>query len=232
MYCVQCGAGGAARFCRECGKSQSLDIQDGSTVFVEPNTAVSKASLTDDWAQGLDYHRLLEFDEPRKRLVAASKRSKSGVTGDDVLAIFEAVSPSKISWSKLTHAIVPFVDKLGIRTSNRTQADWQAPAGRVLLAYLCTLASHSLEVTEVQQEEDSCILSAKIPLGIITNSGKVTTKLETQSGWVRATMVVTISGQFYDWGRSKRLLEDFLAGINADLMEQDASGKAKLRRVA
>jgi hypothetical protein len=93
---------------------------------------------------------------------------------------------------------------------NQTQAIWQFDAGRVLLATLCSLAFKSLEVTDVQHEKDSCLLSTKIPIGIITNPGKVAIKIETNSGWVRATMSVTISGQWYDWGKSKRLLEDLL----------------------
>ena len=127
---------------------------------------------------------------------------------------------------------MPIVDKLGIRTTNQSQAVWQVDAGRVLLAYLCSLASKSLEVTDVQQEVDSCSLSAKIPLGIITNPGKVVTKLESNSGWVRATLVVTISGQWYDWGKSKRLIEDILVGINADLIDQNAGQTVPFQRVS
>jgi hypothetical protein len=81
---------------------------------------------------------------------------------------------------------------------NQTQAIWQFDAGRVLLATLCSLAFKSLEVTDVQHEKDSCLLSTKIPIGIITNPGKVAIKIETNSGWVRATMSVTISGQWFD----------------------------------
>jgi len=154
------------------------------------------------------------------------------VTGDDILAILEAVSPSKISLSKLTHAMVPVMDKLGFRTSQQSQAVWQAEPGRVMLAFLCVLAWKSLTVDEVQQTSDQCVLVAKLPLGVITNPGKLLARLETKSGWVRASLAVTISGQWYDWGKSKRLIEDILSGINLDLTDQYSGRSVVYQRVA
>lgn len=232
MYCVHCGADGAATFCCNCGKKQTESRTDHSKRVIGRDIPSPTCDVEYDWVKGLDYHRLLECETPRRRIAAASTKSHPGVTGEDILAVLEAVSPSKISWSKLTYAVVPIVDKLGIRTTKQLQAVWQVDGGRVLLAYLCTLASMSLEVTEVEQEQDACVLSAAIPLGVITNPGKVITKLEMKSGWVRASLVVTIAGQWFDWGKSKRMIEDILSGMNTDLMEQNNGRALAFQRVA
>lgn len=232
MYCVHCGAEGAATYCGKCGKLQKPSQTASSSRTDDSIVPASEVIDPTDWVTSLDYHRLLEFKEPRQRIVAASKKCRPGVTGEDVLAILEAVAISKVSLTKLTHAIVPIMDKLGFRTTNQSQSVWRVEAGRILLAYLCSLASKSLEVTDVEQKEDSCVLSAKIPLGIFTNPGKVITTLETNSGWVRVTLAATISGQWHDWGKSKRLIEDILAGINADLIDQSAGQAVPWQRVA
>ena len=111
MYCIHCGAEQAANYCRKCGKSQTVATSDASQVHDAQVIQTSQCIDRDDWVKHLDYHQLLRCEEPRRRIAAASSKSKPGVTGDDVLALFEAVSPTKLSISKLTHAIVPIVDK-------------------------------------------------------------------------------------------------------------------------
>jgi hypothetical protein len=222
MFCIHCGAGEAAAFCRQCGKSQALGNNAVAKKQANLQELPTESVSSNDWLNCLDYEQLLRYDEPRRRIAEASAKSKPGVTEDDFLALLQAVSPTKLSLSKLTYAIVPIIDKLGVRTTNQLQAVWYAEPGRVLLATLCSLAIKSLEVVDVQQEPHACALSASIPLGIITNTGKVLIKLETNSGWVRASMSVTIAGQWYDWGKSKRLMEELLHGLNADLMSQNA----------
>lgn len=223
MYCVHCGADGAAAYCRQCGKSQDADT---------PIVASLSPARPDAWSQQLQYRPLLEYDEPRARIRAASKQAKRGVSGDDVLAVLDAVIPSPIALSKVTHVMVPIVDRLGIRTQNELQAVWQAEPGRVLLGFVCSLATKSLDVSDVEQAAAECTLSAKLPLGILTNPGMVTAKFETHSGWVRGSFLITIAGQWYDWGKSKRLLEELVAGINHDLAGQTGDAQVRYQRVA
>jgi hypothetical protein len=223
MYCVHCGADGAAAFCRQCGKSQDADA---------PIVASLPPARPNAWTNQLQYRALLEYDEPRARIRAASKRAKTGISGEDVLAVLDAVIPSPIALSKVTHVMVPIVDRLGIRTKNELQAVWQAQPGRVLLGFVCSLATKSLSVTDVEQEAAECTLSANVPLGIFTNPGVVNAKFETQSGWVRGTFRITIAGQWYDWGKSKRLLEELVAGINHDLADQTGDSQIRYQRVA
>jgi hypothetical protein len=105
MYCIHCGADGAAAFCSKCGISQNLPAsssESGKTITPATDVIAKK-----NWATSLDYHRLLACEEPRQRIVAASKRSQPGVTGEDVLAILDAASITKVSLSHCRQRLPP-----------------------------------------------------------------------------------------------------------------------------
>tara|TARA_R110002049_G_scaffold2750_7_gene22094 strand:- start:38808 stop:39464 length:657 start_codon:yes stop_codon:yes gene_type:complete len=184
------------------------------------------------WTQTLDYANLTSQDEPRDRIAAAARSAENNLSGEDFLAIVDAVSPIGVSISKLTGAIVPIFDKLGFHTSHQSQGMFQAEPGRVLLATLCTLASRSLTIKDVHQGDNACSIVADIPLGIITNPGQVVVALELSGTAVIVSLSTRINGQWHDWGKSKRMIDDIYAAIQFDLTRQQQGTMAPFRRVA
>lgn len=243
MYCVHCGADNAATFCAACGRRQHVDrkVQFESDVVEadlsdsDPSSASSDGSTVQSsicWTESIQYETVLANPEPRERISAAGRRATEGVTGDDLLAVFDAVSPIGFSLGKFTNAILPIYDKLGIKTDRESQAMFDAPPGRVMLAVLCTLAAKSLAIADVRQDPNKCSLSAEIPSGLITNRGKLHVLISVQDLDVQVSLATTISGQWYDFGKSKRLIDEMFEAIHGDLTSQQSGRPPRYRRVA
>ncbi len=232
MFCVHCGAEGAATFCPLCGLHQQatdrsmppqLESGYGDEEIVEALVA---------WPESIQYETLLGDSEVRERIAAAARHATAGVTGEDLLAVFDAVSPIGFSLGKLTTAILPIYDKLGIKTQRQSQGIFDAAPGRVMLAVLCTLAAKSLVIAEVHQDADRCSLIADIPSGLITNRGQLAILIEMNQKYVQLSLATTISGQWYDWGKSQRMMDELFSAVHADLTEQQRGQAPRYRRVA
>ena len=154
------------------------------------------------------------------------------MTGDDLLAVFDAISPIGFSLGKFTHAILPIDDKRGIKTGHQSQGIFDSPPGRVILAVLCTLAGESLAIASVHQDPDTCSLSADIPSGLITNRGELHILIAVHELYVSMSLAATISGQWYDWGKSKRLADEIFSAVHGDLTNQQSGRPPQDRRVA
>ncbi|TWU56713.1 hypothetical protein Poly51_26300 [Rubripirellula tenax] len=246
MFCVHCGADGAARFCAACGKNQTdlagpfdtpevVDLDVALTHSIETSDAIVDAILVDDasdWTKSIQYQTVLNHPVARNRITASAKKSQPGVTGEDLLEVFDAVSPIGFSLAKFTKAILPIYDKLGIKTDRQAQSIFDAVPGRLMLATLCTIASKALVIDQVHQGPDQCSLSAELPSGLITNRGRIHILIEVCEGYSRITLNTTISGQLYDWGKSTRLMTDMLAEIHSDLTDQLSGHSPRYRRIA
>lgn len=93
-------------------------------------------------------------------------------TGDDLLAVFDAVSNVGFSLEKLSKAIVPISDKLGI------------------------------------------------------------IMLSEREGVVQAEISASISGQWYDWGKSQALIDAVCTNISRDLADQQTGKPPHVAKVA
>lgn len=246
MYCVHCGAAGAAKFCASCGQSQGsiqtsskphlTESSDGS-LTIGPRAAnnVEFAKALDqesDWTSSLDYELILGQIHARDRIAAASRDAGPSVTGDDILQVFDAISPIGFPLAKFTKAILPIYDKLGIKTDRRAQCIYDTAPGRLMLATLCAIASHALTIDEVQQAPQKCSLSTEIPSSLYTNRGRLNILIEDCQTYCQITMTTRISGQWYDWGKSNRLANNMLDAVLADLTDQQRGRCPQFRRVA
>ncbi|TWU45851.1 hypothetical protein Q31b_10270 [Novipirellula aureliae] len=222
MYCFQCGAAGAVAFCPACGQDQ---LASRRSVANETNTA------SIHWTDSIDYETIIAHPDVRSRLGAIRPCGMRGLSGEDLLSIFDAVSPIGFSLGKLTTAILPIYDKLGIKTDYQSEALCDAPTGRVMLAVLSSLAIKSLAIAEVQQGETQCLLISDIPAGLITNRGRMNILLEKENALVRVSMASTISAQWYDWGKSKNLQQSLFDEIRRELLDQ-GFGQEPAQRIA
>jgi hypothetical protein len=183
-----------------------------------------------DWVHSLDYETVLHTAVPRERIAMATRRVKAGVGGEDLLKLFDKVSPYGIPLAKLNNAVLPIYEKLGIKTGQQFSLSFNAPAGHVMLALLCALAERGLGISDVQQAVDRCTLVAEVPLGFITNRGRLMINLQSQvSGQIELAIATEILGQVFDWGRSKRLSDELSAAIHRELAAITASAMYQSR---
>jgi hypothetical protein len=89
-----------------------------------------------------------------------------------------------------------------------------------------------LKINEVQQSSQACCLNAKIPSGIITNGGLLRIVLTQLTGAVQVDISATISGQWYDWGKSQGLIEALCKIVSRDLNDQQTGQPPRLGQVA
>lgn len=240
MYCVHCGADGAATFCAACGRRQrdeldaSQETGERPETIPDPHQDVVLATLVArvDWTESIQYQTVLGSSEVRERISSAGKQSKASITGDDLLAIFDAVSPLGVSLEKLTNAILPIYDRFGIKINRDSQGVFDAPRGRVMLAVLCTLAAKSFTIDKVLQDHDQCSFHALIPTGLMTNKGRLEIRISPESQCVRVSIGITISGQWYDFGKSSRMLDEIFASIFENLTAQLSGNSPRYLRVA
>jgi hypothetical protein len=212
----------------------STEANHGQTDICDSGSGPEASHLPKSvcWTESLQYDVVLASPEPRKRISAASRDARKGVTGEDLLAVFDAVSPIGFSLGKLSNAILPIYDKLGIKIDRESQALFDAPPGRVILAVLCTLATKSLAIADVRQDSSRCSLSADLPWGLMTNPGKLHALIMADDPYIRVSIAMRISGQWYDFGKTKRLIDEMFEAIHGDLISQQSGRPSGYRRVA
>lgn len=221
--------------------TENAEMSDGLLESTPGLTPISTSDLhhdpmpivkLNDWTMQLNYENLLSVPTARARIAASGRGASIGLTSQDLLAIFDAVSPIGISLGKLNTALLPIYDKLGIKTLRWAQNRFVAPPGRVLLALLCVMARESLTVTEVQQDVDLCQIAVDIPSSLVTNPGQLFVVLQTDSTGVYLEMRTRIPGQLVDFGKSKRLIQTVLTGIASDLQSQLSGSRVSILRAA
>ena len=235
MFCIHCGVAGAAAFCPACGQKQVVNSTpavrvDPRSSFDNENSELVIPLVVEpmlepqvDWTQSLSYEAVLANPEARSRIVAAGAGNSQGLTAEDLLKIFDAVSPLGVSLEKLSGALLPICDKIGIKMQRAAGAIYQGPPGRVLLATMCALSASGLEISEAHQQQNECGLVAKIPYSLYTNPGQLLASLRVIEGSVMVQLEARISGQYYDWGKSKRMIAHLLQAIRNDLYAQSTS---------
>jgi len=136
------------------------------------------AERSGDWADETVYEQLLKFPDVRERIARAGQRSRKAMTGEEMLALFDSIVPTGVSLEKLTGALLPIFDRMGIKTGKQSSVTLRVRAGHGVVATLCALASQGYELQKVDQSADGCVLTALIPSNLWTNRGELVVALE------------------------------------------------------
>ena len=113
-------------------------------------------------------------------------------------------------WAQSLHT------KLGIKTGKADSRFIARPAGEVLVALLCSLARHGREVREAQQTPDGCIIVASLPSDLLALEGDLIIAVARRPEGVQVEAHTDIKGQMFDWGKSRRCLEELFAELQAE----------------
>jgi hypothetical protein len=219
MFCSQCGQHAAGNFCCHCGAKlavvDSAPQADPAAGQLVPTLYVPAELVEADWSDEIRYDVLIAHAEVRSRIADAARRHREKITGEEILALLDAVASPPVSMEKLGRALLPVYSKLGIRTGKSASQVLSLPPGRVLLAVLCSLASQGITVKQVEQALDACTLTCSVPSNVWSMSGEVTVAIRRLATRTLIDAHVTIPGQLYDWGKSRTILDHLLSGTTA-----------------
>jgi len=214
MFCSHCGSRAAGNFCHHCG-TPLLEIVAVVPESPEPPPSETPATvLPCDWSQEIEYARLLQYPEVRARLATAGSQAKSRISGEQVLEVFDALVPTGVSLSKLVGVLAPLYSRMGINTGKSAMQRLDLPPGQVLAGLLCTLAQDGIELADVEQAVDGCVLQATIPSDLWSLAGQLIVSVKADRHGTEVEAATKIPGQLYDWGKSKRLLDRLFREIS------------------
>jgi hypothetical protein len=212
MYCSHCGVKAAGNFCHSCGAmlaahAPRIVIQNEPLIPAQDELVPLPNEPLGDWQQEVCYARLLLHEPVRQAIARAGKQRGVSITGEQLLAAFDVISPVGFSLEKLAGLINPLYSKWGIKTGKSATQRFSLPPGRVLAALLCSFAAQGIELTQVDQAEDGCVLTGTIPSTICSFAGELVVSVHRESAFTSVEAAAKIPGAWYDWGKSKRILD-------------------------
>jgi hypothetical protein len=202
MFCSNCGAQVNGKFCSNCGAAVGAN---NTSEFDAPH----------DWAEEVKYERLVRVPEIRELISKHASMANKSFSGEDFLAFADKVIPSGVSIEKLASALQPIYTQMGIKTGKESNETLAIPIGKVIVTALCSLARHGQVLQQVRQFEDGCLLEATLPSDLWSFAGTLYISVRKAPTGTRVEGATTITGQLFDWGKSKRCLETLFADIKA-----------------
>jgi hypothetical protein len=174
-----------------------------------------------DWSEEIRYAVLTAIPEVRDRIAHATAGARKGISADDFLGAADKLLDKSLGMplpmATVADVVEPIYERMGIRTSKRRAGDVQWPAGRVIVAILCSLASRSISIVKVEQAGDGCVIEAKVPSSprAMAASLLVTaSRAQSNAAGAHVEAAATVQGQLFDWGLSKSVLDHLFADID------------------
>jgi hypothetical protein len=203
MYSSQCGAKADGKFCSQFGAP--LNDTNRSTDF------------SVDWSAITDYEELLLVREVRELIARHAAMAKKRMSAEDFLSLCDNLfSPFKGVSSKTVVGIAqPLFAKLGVKTGNTRSQVFDRPIGRIIVGALCSLARHGRPITQARPLPDCCALEATLPSDVYSSDATVAINISRIKASILVEATATVPGQIYNWGKSKRCLDDLFADLGA-----------------
>lgn len=217
MFCSECGTKAHGKFCFQCGAAlqSSTDVllllKDQEIVEAEcaPNFTA--------WEHDARYENIVRVEVVRTTIAQHAIKASKGLSGEQILALYDKVIASPVPLEKLAGVIQPLYASWGVRTGKERVELINAPIGRTIARTLCSLAKHSQTFDRAEQHETGCILYAELPSSLTALKGQLIISLLRHEQQTQVTASTNIPGQFFDWGKSTRALEQFFTEIRTDL---------------
>jgi hypothetical protein len=207
MYCTNCGLMGTGNFCAACG-TRLLPVPGN-----EPPQVLPAAG----WEHEVRYEVLLQFPEVRNRLAKCSNGSTKKMTGEEWLGLYDqAFKPlTGVSMKTVAMIVAPLYAKIGIKTGKTRLEVVNEPSGRMIVNALCALAEAGLPLSEVHQGESGVVIEAKLPSDLWAFEGQLLVTIERAGTATKIEAATNIPGQWFDWGKSTRCLEQLFGRLHA-----------------
>jgi hypothetical protein len=220
MFCSDCGQRASGKFCWNCGQPLAQSGGENQRVSVVA-IATEDVDLTEvHWTELTNCEALLQVAEVRDRIARHATRSQKKVSGEEFLeACDKVLSPitGGVPLTLIANLTQPISTRLGLKTGKSRTERVAQPPGAVIVAILCSLAEHGQKLGEVTQHAAGCTIRAALPSDMFSLKGDLVVDVRAESSAPRSTTIVeaaiTIPGQIYDWGKSKRGLEHLFVDL-------------------
>jgi hypothetical protein len=206
MFCSECGAKSDGKYCWSCGKP--LRQQASNNV----------STLPVDWTKITNYETLIRVPEVRDRIARHAARAKKRMSGEQFLEICDKlVSPLSggVPLTAIAALAQPLTERLGIKTGKSRIEQFHEPPGTMLVAVLCSLAQNGQELRNIEQAEAGCLLKAALPSDLWSFAGDLAVAVRVEQSATAIEAAATIKGQYYDWGKSRRAIEQLFSDVTA-----------------
>lgn len=210
MFCSECGAKAAGKFCSSCGHRL------GTVAPAEKATAI-------DWSDVVDYEQLLAIPAVRERIARSAASSKKSLTGEEYLDMCGKVLgsaagiPVSLPMSSIARFAQSTYSKLGVKTGkSRCEFIAQQP-GNVLVTILCSLAREGRAIRDVRQLQQSCMIVAALPSDLFALEGELVISVTRHQTGSIVEARTEIAGQVFDWGKSTRCLDRLFAELASSI---------------
>ena len=224
MYCSECGQQASGKFCSYCGHKLAVPGSGNSVPEVrildeshlQQQTPELAVGLPDNWDQEVRYETLLAVPSVRETINRHASMARKKLSGEDFLKICDKVMPIGVPMEKIASLIQPFYARLGISTGKQRVGHVRAPAGRVMLRMLCSLARHGQSLRVVKQADDGCSFEAVLPSDICALEGDLLVGVRKLNDMTEVVAATKIPGQLFDLGKSNRALDALFADLQQD----------------
>lgn len=209
MFCSECGVEAVGKFCWSCGRPLKQLPAAANGEHERPESPV-------DWTNLLDCQALLAIPAVRDRIAQHAARATKRLSGDDFLEGCDKVLGSLTGGVPLTliaKIAQPLNKKLGLKTGKERCERLADRPGSVIVALLCSLAENGHSLIEATHSAGVATIRATIASDIWSFAGELTAKIHVEGSNTIVEAGLRIPGQFYDWGKSNRILDRLFADV-------------------
>lgn len=168
------------------------------------------------WDDEVNYRALVKMPEVRELIDRCASLSRKKMTGEELLQLAEKIMPTGVPLDKVMSLFQPLATQMGIGTGQERVERIQAPVGRVLVRVLCSLARHGQTLRHIRQGSDGCALEASLPSDIWALEGLLGITVVRRGGWTDVGAATKVGGQWFDWGKSRRCLDQLFTDLQQD----------------
>ncbi len=168
------------------------------------------------WDEEVNYRTLVKTPEVRELIDRYAGLSRKKMSGEELLQLAEKIMPTGVPLDKVMSLFQPLATQMGIGTGQERVERIQAPVGRVLVRALCSLARHGQSLRHIRQGSDGCALEATLPSDIWALEGQLGITVVRRGGWTDVGAATKVGGQWFDWGKSRRCLDQLFADLQHD----------------
>jgi len=223
MFCSQCGEKASGKFCHQCGNP----LQIVEAILVLPGEGAPPEP--GNWEHDARYEKIVRVDAVRTVIAHHAAHAKTGVSGEAILALYDKIVPSPVPLEGLVAVLQPLYASWGFRTGKERTELIETPIGRAIARALCSFAKYGQTFQSAEQSDSGCILTADLPSSVCAMKGKLTISLLRSEFRTQVAAMTAIPGQMYDWGKSRRCLDQLFNDLRSDLGLPPSSSR---RRVA
>lgn len=201
MYCHHCGKEVFGNYCSNCG------------------TQVMGANLSHtgtSWDTESDFDKLIHYPAVRKIISKYADESPKRTSAKAFLKLVDtAIAPiAGLSTETLAEIVVPIYEKIGISTGKSEMRQYHQSIQKVIVKSFCSLAKNGYPLDTYKKANNGIVLTATIPSDLWTWGGNIIISIEEFPSFTQVNIATKIKGQFYDWGKSKKLINKFLLDID------------------